>query len=155
MSPLFDIAVEGYSSAVFFHRFTVYPRPRAGRRDQPAFKVKSILKGTEYECTSSIFLYLFALTSFRKLNFGAVSRQELVPWLQNQIAEQKRIDIATSGAPVVSHSIHSIQHPPASGKDTSDLQLLLPADTKKQRKQVKQLFLDRGRSAPPSTELPL
>ena len=32
-------------------RFTVYPRPRAGRRDQPAFKVKSILKGTEYECT--------------------------------------------------------------------------------------------------------
>lgn len=75
-----------------------------------------------------------------------VSRQELVPWLQNQIAEQKRIDIATSGAPVVSHSIHSIQHPPASGKDTSDLQLLLPTDAKKQRKQVKQLFLDRGKS---------
>jgi translation initiation factor 2-alpha kinase 4 len=67
-----------------------------------------------------------------------------VPWLHNQIAEQKRIDVTTSGAPVVSHSIHSIQHPPASGKDTSDLQLLLPTDAKKQRKQVKQLFLDRG-----------
>jgi eukaryotic translation initiation factor 2-alpha kinase 4 len=76
--------------------------------------------------------------------FCTVSRQQLVPWLQNQIAEQKRIDIATSGAPVVSHSIHSIQHPPTSGKDTSDLQLLLPQDAKKQRKQVKQLFLDRG-----------
>ncbi len=30
--------------------FTVYPRPRTGsRREQAAFKVKSILKGTEYE----------------------------------------------------------------------------------------------------------
>ena len=30
--------------------FTVYPRPRSsGRREQAAFKVKSILKGTEYE----------------------------------------------------------------------------------------------------------
>jgi translation initiation factor 2-alpha kinase 4 len=73
-----------------------------------------------------------------------VSRQELVPWLQNQTAEQKRIDVATPGALVVSHSIHSIQHPPASGKDTPGLQLLLPTDAKKQRKQVKQLFLDRG-----------
>lgn len=33
-------------------RFTVYPRPRFARRDQAAFKVKSILKGTEYESTS-------------------------------------------------------------------------------------------------------
>jgi hypothetical protein len=34
-------------------RFTVYPRPRTIRREQPAFKVKSILKGTEYEGRSS------------------------------------------------------------------------------------------------------
>lgn len=31
------------------YRFVVYPRPRTARRDQAAFKVKSILKGTEYE----------------------------------------------------------------------------------------------------------
>lgn len=30
-------------------RFIVYPRPRNARRDQPAFKVKSVLKGTEQE----------------------------------------------------------------------------------------------------------
>ncbi|KAF9457367.1 kinase-like domain-containing protein [Collybia nuda] len=102
--------------------FTVYPRPRTSRRDQHAFKVKSILKGTEYE----------------------ISRQELVGWLQTQIAEQKRVDIATSGAPIISDTI---QHP-LPIKDTSSssdmLQLLLPTDTKKQRKQVKSLFLDRA-----------
>ncbi|KIJ97967.1 hypothetical protein K443DRAFT_104703 [Laccaria amethystina LaAM-08-1] len=101
--------------------FTVYPRPRTGRRDHPAFKVKSILKGTEYE----------------------LSRQELVGWLQHHIAEQKRIDTATSGAPVISESVSGL--PPT--KDTpasSDIQLLLPIDIKKQRKQVKQLFLDRA-----------
>ena len=30
-------------------RFSVCPRPRSARRDQPAFKIKSILKGTEYD----------------------------------------------------------------------------------------------------------
>lgn len=35
-------------------RFAIYPRPRTARREQAAFKVKSILKGTEYE--SMIFL---------------------------------------------------------------------------------------------------
>ena len=30
-------------------RFSVCPRTRAARRDQPAFRVKSILKGTEYD----------------------------------------------------------------------------------------------------------
>lgn len=72
-----------------------------------------------------------------------VSRQDLVGWLQQQIAEQKRIDASTSG---------TVGYPavvPASfgGKDTSssgDVQLLLPADTKKHRKQVKQILLDRG-----------
>ncbi|RDB27411.1 eIF-2-alpha kinase GCN2 [Hypsizygus marmoreus] len=101
--------------------FTVYPRPRTGRRDQPAFKVKSILKGSEID----------------------LSRQELVGWLQSEIAEQKRIDLATSGAPttsdIVQHTLPS-KDPTAS----SDVQLILPTDTKKQRKQVKQLFLDRA-----------
>ena len=64
-------------------------------------------------------------------------------WLHQQIAEQKRIDSSTSG---------TIGYPSAipasvSGKDTSgggDVQLLLPVDTKKQRKQVKQILLDKG-----------
>lgn len=30
-------------------RFSVCPRTRSARRDQPAFKIKSILKGTEYD----------------------------------------------------------------------------------------------------------
>ena len=30
-------------------RFSVCPRTRAARRDQPAFRIKSILKGTEYD----------------------------------------------------------------------------------------------------------
>ena len=30
-------------------RFSVCPRTRAARRDQPPFKIKSILKGTEYD----------------------------------------------------------------------------------------------------------
>jgi hypothetical protein len=30
-------------------RFAIYPRPRTARREQAAFKVKSILKGTEYD----------------------------------------------------------------------------------------------------------
>jgi eukaryotic translation initiation factor 2-alpha kinase 4 len=29
--------------------FSVYPRTRSARRDQPAFRIKSILKGTEYD----------------------------------------------------------------------------------------------------------
>ncbi|KAF8883813.1 hypothetical protein BD779DRAFT_1674349 [Infundibulicybe gibba] len=100
--------------------FTVYPRPRTNRRDHAAFKVKSILKGTEYE----------------------LSRQELVGWLQQQIAEQKRVDAVTAGAPTLD-SAQSI----ASSKDIPappDIQLLLPVDAKKQRKQVKSIFLDRA-----------
>lgn len=54
-----------------------------------------------------------------------------------------RIDSSTSGTIGYPSAI------PASfgGKDTSgggDVQLLLPLDTKKQRKQVKQILLDRG-----------
>jgi len=30
-------------------RFSVCPRARAARRDQPAFRIKSVLKGTEYD----------------------------------------------------------------------------------------------------------
>ncbi|KAG6843184.1 hypothetical protein H0H93_001955, partial [Arthromyces matolae] len=104
--------------------FTVYPRPRSARRDQAAFKVKSILRGSETDLT----------------------RQELVGWLQHEIAEQKRIDLSTSGAPVVSDMTSSQSFPTKDVSGSSNVQLLLPpADAKKQRKYVKQLFHDRGR----------
>ncbi|KAJ7874765.1 kinase-like domain-containing protein [Mycena olivaceomarginata] len=93
--------------------FSVYPRPRTGRRDQLAFKVKSILKGTEYELT----------------------RQELVG---------KRIDASTSGA--LRFSEVGTTHPVPNKEvvAANAVQLLLPVDAKKQRKQVKQLFMDRA-----------
>ncbi|KAH7905298.1 kinase-like domain-containing protein [Hygrophoropsis aurantiaca] len=101
--------------------FAVYPRPRTARRDQPAFKIKSILKGTEYE----------------------VSRQDLVSWLQLQIAEQKRIDASTSGASVYPEAV-PIAVPSKDLGSPLDVQLVLPVDAKKQRKQVKQILLDRA-----------
>ncbi|KIN99309.1 hypothetical protein M404DRAFT_155391 [Pisolithus tinctorius Marx 270] len=106
--------------------FAVYIRSRSGRRDQTAFKVKSILKGTEYE----------------------VSRQDLVGWLQQQIAEQKRIDSSTSGAT----SYPDILHTSLSGGTSSgsDVHLVLPVDTKKQRKHLR-ILLDKAYEK--STEL--
>ncbi|KAH7923751.1 Serine/threonine-protein kinase [Leucogyrophana mollusca] len=101
--------------------FALYPRPRNARRDQPAFKVKSILKGTEYE----------------------VSRQELVSWLHQQIAEQKRIDASTSGASTYPDTLQ-VATPSKDIGGPPEVQLLLPVDAKKQRKQVKQILLDRA-----------
>ncbi|KAG2126151.1 kinase-like domain-containing protein [Suillus cothurnatus] len=88
--------------------FAIYPRPRTVRREQAAFKVKSILKGTVYE----------------------VSRQDLVGWLQHQIAEQKRVDLATSGSSAYPDTLTV----PAPSKDTSA----------PEKKHVKQLLLDRA-----------
>lgn len=73
----------------------------------------------------------------------AVSRQDLVNWLQHQIAEQKRIDVATSG----SSTYPDVPATSVSSKDTSsepEVQLLLPIDAKKRGARVKQLLLDRG-----------
>lgn len=73
-----------------------------------------------------------------------MSRQELIGWLQQQIVEQKRIDASTSGVPLHPDNPQA----PSIGKDIavmSDVQLLLPIDAKKQRKHVKQLFMDRGK----------
>lgn len=102
--------------------FIVYPRPRNARRDQPAFKVKSVLKGVEYE----------------------LSRQELVPFLHQQIAEQKRIDASLSGAPLVSVA-EGTQAVAASKEATGpEVHLVLQGDAKKQRKQTKQMYMDRA-----------
>ncbi|KAF9065023.1 kinase-like domain-containing protein [Rhodocollybia butyracea] len=107
--------------------FTVYPRPRAGRRDMAAFKVKSILKGTEYE----------------------VSKSDLIGWLQHEIGEQKRIDATTAYTPASSHLVvpgasQITRSSTVLAPGSSDVQLCLPQETKKQRRQVKQMFLDRA-----------
>ncbi|KDQ55313.1 hypothetical protein JAAARDRAFT_37347 [Jaapia argillacea MUCL 33604] len=99
--------------------FTVYPRPRSVQH-------KEHLKGTVYE----------------------VTRQELVNWLQQHISEQKCVDASTSSIATVAENPQVI--PDALRRESSsapDVQLLLPGDTKKQRKQAKQLFTDRAFSA--------
>ncbi|KAH9994612.1 hypothetical protein BJV77DRAFT_1059858 [Russula vinacea] len=101
--------------------FSVCPRTRGARRDQPAFRIKSILKGTECD----------------------VSRPELVPWLQEQIAEQKRIDAETSGTAILSEHSQGPARSKWSGP-MPDVQLLLPGDARKQRKQTKQIFLEKA-----------
>lgn len=40
------------------YRFTVYPRPRTARREMSDFKVKSVLRGTEYEGAKVIAILL-------------------------------------------------------------------------------------------------
>lgn len=72
-----------------------------------------------------------------------VSRSELVPWLQQQIAEQKRVDATTSGVSTLSETAQGFVSSKEAGS-SADVQLVLPVDTKKQRKQTKQIFLDRG-----------
>ena len=76
-----------------------------------------------------------------------MSKQELVGWLQQQIAEQTRIDLSTSGVPVFPEGMPGnipIKPTKETASPTSDVQLMLPVDAKKQRKRVKQLFFDRG-----------
>lgn len=124
----------------------MYPRPRGGRQDQPAFKVKSILKGSETFCPYNHLP--FDIESHHL----PVSRLELVGWLQHEIAEQKRIDVATSGAPIISDSITL---PTKDASVSSDVQMLLPTDVKRHRKHSKQIFLDRGKSADLFDEFPL
>ena len=75
--------------------------------------------------------------------FNSVSRPELVPWLQEQIAEQKRIDAETSGTVILSEHSQGPARSKRSGP-IPDVQLLLPGDARKQRKQTKQIFLEKG-----------
>jgi eukaryotic translation initiation factor 2-alpha kinase 4 len=72
----------------------------------------------------------------------SVARQDLVSWLHQQIAEQKRIDVTTSGITAPSDLVQT-GVPTKDLPTSSDVQLILPGDAKKQRKQIKQMFLDR------------
>ena len=115
----------------------VYPRPRTTRRDQANFKIKSVLNKTEHEglsCINSWFLVMFAY-------YHQVARHDLVPWLQERIAEQKKIDAATSG---VERPLQDISQLSAAPPNTRDVQLLLPGDIKKGKAGPKQMFSDRG-----------
>lgn len=129
------------SMRLFTHsrfRFIVYPRPRIARKDQLAFKVKSVLKGTEHEGAKT-----FLVCRLVAHIFVLVARHELVSFLHQQIAEQKRIDASFSGVPLIEEGSSSLAAP----KDVAnpvDVQLVLPGDAKKQRKQTKQILLDKG-----------
>lgn len=77
----------------------------------------------------------------------SVSRAELVGWLQHHIAEQKRVDVQTSGAQNTQDygTPYGGHHPQdVNVSHTTEVQLILPADIKKQRKHVKHLLADRG-----------
>lgn len=119
--------------------FIVYPRPRISRRDQLAFKVKSVLKGTEHEGWT-----IYCDPGYTRANVETtVARHELVTFLHQQIAEQKRVDASISGVLLIEEGSSSLSTP----KDVAsavDVQLVLPGDAKKQRKQTKQILLDRG-----------
>jgi len=107
--------------------FLVFPRPRPARRDIPAFKVKSVLRGTEYD----------------------VSRQDLPNWLLHQLAEQKRVDLATAGvgtATLTDLQTSSNLPAPKEAPSAVDIQILLPPEGihKKQRKQTKQIYMAKA-----------
>lgn len=102
--------------------FTVFVKAKGIRKDD--LKVKNVLSGAESETT----------------------KQDLVTTLQHLIHEQNRIDIGTSG---VSNNVE-ITSPiketvaQASTNTSVPLQMVLPGDVKKIRKQTKQLFTDKG-----------
>ncbi|CDO76045.1 hypothetical protein BN946_scf184959.g3 [Trametes cinnabarina] len=99
--------------------FIVHAKPRIG--SALVYKVKSVLKGTETE----------------------VAPNELVSFLQQQIAEQKRIDATTSGA------ASTLENPQAQAvaekpSITGDTLVVLPGDIKKQRKATKTVMLNKA-----------
>lgn len=83
------------------------------------------------------------------LNYGSssyltitpVARHELVPWLQEKITEQKKIDAATSGA---ERPPQDITLPSTAPQSVRDVQVLLPGDLKKGKAGPKQMFSERG-----------
>ena len=75
-----------------------------------------------------------------------VQLPDLVSYLQQHIAEQKRYDVTLSGRQT---SVESAQIQPAP-KDivpSSDTLVVLPNDTKKQRKGTKGLYSNKGTSS--------
>ncbi|KAI0666498.1 Serine/threonine-protein kinase [Trametes maxima] len=98
--------------------FIVHAKPRIG--SVPVYKVKSVLRGTETE----------------------VAPNELASFLQQQIAEQKRIDATTSGAAI----IDSPQSQPVAKEPsiTAETMVVLSGDMKKQRKGTKSVMQNKA-----------
>ncbi|KAI0828484.1 Serine/threonine-protein kinase [Trametes gibbosa] len=98
--------------------FIVHAKPRIG--SALIYKVKSVLRGTETE----------------------VPPHELVSFLQQQIAEQKRIDATTSGAATIENGqLLPVTKEPSS---TGETLVVLPGDIKKQRKGTKTVMLNKA-----------
>lgn len=70
-----------------------------------------------------------------------MARHDLIPWLQERITEQKKIDAATSG---VERPLQDSAQSSTILPNTRDVQLLLPGDLKKGKAGPKHLFSDRG-----------
>lgn len=74
-----------------------------------------------------------------------------MPWLQEQILEQKRIDAETSGTTLFENSQGPVRSKPSG--PMPDVRLVLPGDSRKQRKQTKQIFLEKGENLPIGSSL--
>ncbi len=107
--------------------------------------MKNVLSGAESE--SKVFNFCVDLHAGGS-HLEQATKQDLVTTLQHLIHEQNRIDIGTSG---VSNNVE-ITSPiketvaQASANTSVPLQMVLPGDVKKIRKQTKQLFTDKGES---------
>lgn len=77
---------------------------------------------------------------------SVVSKQELVPFLVQQISEQKKVDATFSGAPLVAVTEGAQALVASKDAASPEVQLVLQSDAKKQRKQTKQMYMDRGKS---------
>ncbi|KAF8580136.1 Serine/threonine-protein kinase [Ramaria rubella] len=89
--------------------FTVYPKPTTARPDQPAFKVKSVLRETE----------------------TGVSRYDLVPFLLAQIAEQRKIDVPASMSTLTGVTTQTLNKEITTG---DNVQLILLQDSNRKLK---------------------
>ncbi|KZS96040.1 Serine/threonine-protein kinase [Sistotremastrum niveocremeum HHB9708] len=101
--------------------FTVLPRPRVARMSLMGYKISNVLRRIDTE----------------------VSLQELIPWLQQHLAEQRRIDLTTAGTDLGGPGP---QLPAAPSKESvllPDIQMLWPPD-KKQLKQNKKILIDKA-----------
>lgn len=102
--------------------FMVFVKPKGSRKDD--LKVKNVLSGAEDE----------------------VSKQDLISSLQHLIHEQNRLDIGTSGVSSKVEISSPVKEtgPQPSTNPSTPLQIVLPGDIKKIRKQTKQMFTDKA-----------
>ncbi|KLO11482.1 hypothetical protein SCHPADRAFT_831061 [Schizopora paradoxa] len=104
--------------------FTVFVKSKGARKEDLGLKIKNVLSGAETETT----------------------KQELVSTLQHLIAEQNRLELKTSGVSSqveVGSPIKEIA-PQTSSTSNVPLQVVLPGDVKKIRKQTKHIFTEKA-----------